>query len=89
MTIAGAVSDDTTVAWEAVPGATGYRIRWRRADGTAWTDARDVPGDATTLRLDHVNIDDHFFGVAALNGAAESVVTFAGVVPRPPPGATR
>ncbi len=86
VTIAGAVSDNTTVAWSAVPGATGYRIRWRRADGTAWTDSRDVPAGATSLALPHVNIDDHFFGVAALNGAAESVVTFAGVVPRPAPG---
>ncbi len=89
VTIAGAVSDDTTVAWAPVPGATGYRIRWRRADGTAWTDARDVPATATSLVLPHVNIDDHFFGVAALNGGAESLVTFAGVVPRPAPGATR
>ncbi len=88
-TIAGAVSDDTTVAWVQVPGATGYRIRWRRADTTAWTEAKDVPANAATLVLPHVNIDDHFFAVAALNGAAESIATFAGVVPRPPPGATR
>ena len=47
-----------------------------------------VPG-FTSIVLAHVNIDDHFFGVSALNGEAESVVTFAGVVPRPPPGATR
>ena len=90
VTIAGAVSDDTTVTWGAVPGATGYRIRWRRADGGAlWTDAKDVAAGATSLILPHINIDDHFFGVAALNGRAESLVTFAGVVPRPSPGATR
>lgn len=89
VTIAGAVSDDTTVAWGPVPGATGYRVRWRRADGTAWTDARDVAAGATSLVLPHVNIDDYFFGVAALGGGAESLVTFAGVVPRPAPGATR
>ena len=77
------------VAWTPVPGATGYRVCWRRADGSAWTDARDVPPSATSLALPHVNIDDHFFGVAALGGAAESLVTFAGVVPRPPPGAAR
>ena len=89
VTIAGAVSDDTTVTWAPAAGATGYRVRWRRADGMAWTDARDVPAGATSLALPHVNIDDHFFGVAALNGTVESLVTFAGVVPRPPPGATR
>ena len=90
VTIAGAVSDDTTVTWRAVPHATGYRVHWRRADGgVAWTDSRDVPAAATRLVLPHVNIDDHFFGVAALNGTAESLVTFAGVEPRPAPGATR
>ena len=89
VTIAGAVSDDTTVAWSTVSGATGYRVRWRRADSTAWTDARDVGAGATALVLPHVNIDDNFFGVAALGGGAESVVTIAGVVPRPPPGAAR
>lgn len=88
-TISGAVSDDTTVAWTPVPGATGYRVRWRRADTTAWSDYKDGAATATSLKLPHVNIDDHFFGVAALNGGAESLVTFAGVVPRPPPGATR
>jgi hypothetical protein len=81
VTVAGALSDDTNVKWAAVSGAAGYRVRWRRADGQAWTDSRDVaePG----LILKNVNIDDHFFGVAALaaNGA-ESIVTFAGAAPR-------
>lgn len=89
-TIAGAVSDDTTVSWAASPGASGYRIRWRRADGFAWTDAKDVPATTTSLVLPHVNIDDHFFGVAALSASgAESLATFAGPVPRPPPGSAR
>jgi hypothetical protein len=81
VTIAGALSDDTTVKWAAVPSAAGYRVRWRRADGTAWTDSRDVKD--TSLVLKNVNIDDHFFGVAALSAAgAESIVTFAGAAPR-------
>jgi Zn-dependent M28 family amino/carboxypeptidase len=89
-TIAGAVSDDTTVSWTASAGATGYRIRWRRADGFAWTDARDDASAATSVVLPHVNIDDHFFGVAALSASgAESLATFAGPVPRPPPGSSR
>ena len=80
-TIAGALSDDTTVRWSAVPGAAGYRVRWRRADGMAWTDSRDVTD--TTLVLKNVNIDDHFFGVAALSASgAESIVRFAGAAPR-------
>ena len=90
VSIAGAVSDDTHVAWQPVPGATSYRVRWRRADGFAWTDQRDVPVSATSLDLEHVNIDDHFFGVSALGtGGAESLVTFAGVPPRPAPGSSK
>lgn len=90
VSIKGAVSDDTTVAWAPVSGAAGYRVRWRRADGFAWTDSRDVPAGTTSLALPHVNIDDHVFGVSALaKGGAESLVTFAGVPPRPAPGAVR
>ena len=80
--IEGALSDDTRVSWSAVPAAAGYRVRWRRADGFAWSDARDVPAGATMLDLPHVNIDDHFFGVSALSAdGAESLVTFAGTPP--------
>ena len=83
--IAGAVSDDTHVAWNPVAGAAGYRVRWRRADGFDWTDSRDVPSSATTADLSHVNIDDHFFGVSALAAdGAESLVSFAGPAPRRP-----
>ncbi|WCT74956.1 M20/M25/M40 family metallo-hydrolase [Sphingomonas naphthae] len=90
VTIAGALSDDTKVAWGAVPGAAGYRVRWRWADKADWTDSRDLPAGATTIDLPHVNIDDHFFGVSALSAdGAESLVTFAGVVPRPAPGAVK
>jgi hypothetical protein len=85
--ISGAVSDDTHVAWDAVPGAAGYRIRWRNGDVTGWTDSRDLPAGATAADLPHVNIDDHFFGVSALsNRGAESLVTFGGVPPAPPVG---
>ena len=90
VSIAGALSDDTHVVWQPVPGAAGYRIRWRRADGFAWTDLRDVPASATSLDLAHVNIDDHFFGVSALGPTgAESLVTFAGVPPRPALGSSK
>ncbi len=90
VSIAGAVSDDTHVAWQSVAGAAGYRIRWRRADGFAWTDQRDVPAAAISTDLAHVNIDDHFFGVSALGlTGAESIVTFAGAPPRPAPGSIK
>jgi len=81
VTISGALSDNTTVKWAAVPQAAGYRVRWRRADGASWTDSRDVKD--TTLVLKNINIDDHFFGVSSLStDGAESIVTFAGAAPR-------
>ncbi|GAA4482576.1 M20/M25/M40 family metallo-hydrolase [Gluconacetobacter asukensis] len=88
-TIAGALSDDTTVTWAPVPGAAGYRVSWRPADGMAWTNYRDVPATATSLVLKNVNIDDHFFGVSSVStDGAQSLVTFAGMPPRPIPGHT-
>jgi hypothetical protein len=90
VTIAGALSDDTHVAWEPVPGAAGYRIYWRRADSSSWSDHRDVPADATMTDLRRVNIDDNFFGVSALaRNGAESLVTFGGVPPAAPLGSKR
>ncbi|HEV2567496.1 M28 family metallopeptidase [Sphingomonas sp.] len=83
VTIAGALSADTTVSWQPSAGAARYRIHWRQADAGDWTDHRDVPGDATSIKLDGVNIDHHFFGVSALSaGGQESVVSFAGPAPR-------
>ncbi|WP_380787517.1 M20/M25/M40 family metallo-hydrolase [Sphingomonas sp. R86521] len=77
VSIAGALSRDTTVKWAAVPGAAGYRVRWRRNDAQDWTGTRDVH-DTTTV-LTQVPVDDNFVGVSALGpDGAESVVTFAG-----------
>jgi hypothetical protein len=82
VTIAGALTRDATVTWQAVPGATSYRIRWRRNDKQDWTDSRTVTG-ATTAVLKEVSVDDHFIGVAAVGtDGAESIVTFAGRAPR-------
>lgn len=90
VTISGAVSDDTHIKWDAVPGAAGYRIRWRRADTFVWSDLKDVPASATAIDLPHINIDDHFFGVSALSAkGAESIVTFGGTPVRPPIGSSK
>ena len=76
-TISGALSRDTKVAWAAVPGATGYRVRWRRNDRSEWSDQRDVTGTETLLV--QTPVDDHFVGVSALAAdGSESLVTFAG-----------
>lgn len=83
VSIDGAVSSDTKVAWTPVKDAASYRIRWRRADKSDWTDGLVVPGTSTEALLKGVQIDDHFFGVAAVSaGGAESIVTFGGLPPQ-------
>jgi hypothetical protein len=78
----GALSMDTKVRWDVVPGAKAYRVSWRRADARDWTDSRIVR-DASETVLKDVVVDDHFIGVAAIGpDGAESLVTFGGMAPR-------
>jgi len=82
VSIAGALSRDTTVKWAAVPGAAGYRVRWRRNDAQTWAETRDIAGTSTVLT--QVPVDDNFVGVSALSATgAESLVSFAGRERRP------
>jgi len=77
----GAFSTTTRVSWDAVPGATAYRVYWRRADAQDWAGSRDVIG-ATQTTLDLI-VDDNFIGVAALGpDDTQSVVTFGGMAPK-------
>ena len=79
VTIAGALSFDTTVKWQPVEGAASYRIRWRRNDAQDWQGSADVPGTAQSKVLKDVSVDDNFIGVSSLSpDGAESLVTFAG-----------
>ena len=90
--LSGAVTADTTLAWEPVPGAVGYRVWWRATTAPDWTHRRDA-GAATTLTLPGVVIDDYFFGVSAIGeGGWESPVVFPGdpgsfYAPEPAPDA--
>jgi len=82
VTVAGALSRDTTVRWQPVAGAAKYRVHWRRADTQNWTMSRDVTG-ASELVLKNVPIDDNFVGVSAVAAdGSESLVTFAGPASR-------
>jgi hypothetical protein len=77
VTIGGALSTDTSVKWEPVPGASAYRVHWRRADAQDWQHQVDVKGSETWLK--GVIVDDNFVGVSALAAdGAESLVTFGG-----------
>jgi hypothetical protein len=74
----GAVSMDTTVSWAPVAAAAGYRVWWRDTTAPHWTENRFVR-DATSLKLEGVNIDDWFFGVASVSADGyESPVEFPG-----------
>jgi Zn-dependent M28 family amino/carboxypeptidase len=78
VTLSGAVTADTTLSWQPVPGAVGYRVWWRATTAPDWTHHRDA-GDATRLTLPGVVIDDYFFGVSAIGeGGWESPVVFPG-----------
>ena len=80
---AGAVASDTTLSWDAVRGAAGYKVYWRSADRQDWTDSKAV-GAVTTYKIDGLIIDDHFAGVASVSTTGEeSIITFAGAAPRP------
>lgn len=75
VTLTGALATDTNVKWTPVPGAAGYRIRWRRADAQDWAQQRDVRGSEAVLP--GVIVDDTFVGVSALAAdGSESLVTF-------------
>jgi Zn-dependent M28 family amino/carboxypeptidase len=73
--VAGAVTPDTTLSWDAVPAAAGYRVWWRDTTAPQWRFSRWA-GPATSLKLAGVNIDDWTFGVSAVgaDGFASPVV---------------
>ncbi len=74
--IAGAVTYDTTLSWEPVPGAASYRAWWRDSLDPAWTHSQSA-GNATSIKLQHVNIDDWLFGVTSVSADGyESPVSF-------------
>ena len=77
--IEGAVTPNTTVKWQPVPGAARYRVWWRGTTEPQWRHSREVAGDVTQLVLKNVVIDDWFFGVSAVSSEGfESPVVFPG-----------
>ena len=76
--IKGAVSDDTSVSWNKVAGAAGYRLHWRDTTAPRWQFQRSV-GDVDHAVLKNVVIDDWFFGVSSVSADGfESPVVFPG-----------
>jgi len=78
VTITGAVTPDTKLAWAPAPGASDYGVWWRETTDPNWTQSR-ASGGATSLTLKGINIDDFFFGVSARSADGyESPVEFPG-----------
>ncbi len=76
--IEGAVRPSTTLNWERVPGAAGYRVHWRLTTSPTWDFHRDV-GDVDSFTLENVVIDNYFFGVSSLSAdGIQSPVVFPG-----------
>ncbi len=80
--VEGAVSTDTPVDWNEVPGAQSYVIRWRRTDSNQWTESsfvvgmkdrcpkagcRDTTGQLNKIVLPHIRVDDWVFGVSSVS----------------------
>lgn len=82
VTIEGAVTPNTTLAWQAEPGVAGHRVWWRATTDPQWKYSRFVAADAAQpqrLTLKNVVIDDWFFGVSAVSADGyESPVVFPG-----------
>ena len=64
--IEGAVTPNTVVKWSPTRGAAGYRVWWRGTTEPQWRYSRWA-GDASSLTLPGVVIDDWFFGVSAVS----------------------
>ncbi|MGH8123958.1 MAG: peptidase M28, partial [Rudaea sp.] len=76
--IEGAVSTDTTIHWQPVAAAAGYRVWWRDTTAPQWQHSRWV-GDVDKATLKDIVVDDSFFGVSAVSADGyPSPIVFAG-----------
>ena len=74
--IGGATTYDTLLSWAPVPGAASYRAWWRDSLDPAWSHSRPA-GNATSIKLENINIDNWLFGVSSISADGyESPVSF-------------
>jgi hypothetical protein len=71
---------DARLSWTPSPGATAYRVFWRKAWSVDWEHELTV-GDVSEALLPNVSIDDVVFGVAALDASGHESAVTAYVVP--------
>ena len=78
----GAVKHDTTISWQPVAGAVGYRVWWRDTTAPQWQYHRELRaenGSPTRLVLKNIVIDDWAFGVSSVGAdGSESPIVFPG-----------
>jgi hypothetical protein len=61
------LENDTTLTWDASPGAAGYEVLWRATTSPEWEHAQNVGGATrATLKLSKDNV---IFGVQSVDGA--------------------
>ncbi|OZV68194.1 M28 family peptidase [Winogradskyella aurantia] len=74
--IGGIVEASAKLKWNAVNGATGYKVYWRDTTSPTWEHSRYV-GNVTEFTLEGIVIDNFYFGVASVGeDGHESVVVF-------------
>jgi Zn-dependent M28 family amino/carboxypeptidase len=73
--VVSALTNDTTLRWQPVPGATRYEIVRRATTDAVWQTAQDA-GDVTQITLPQSK-DDWLFGIRAVDAdGRRSVVAF-------------
>ncbi|WHZ19971.1 MAG: Leucine aminopeptidase-related protein [Rhodanobacteraceae bacterium] len=78
LAVKGAVAYDTTLSWKPSPGAASYNVWWRETTAPQWQHVQDA-GDADSVVLKNIILDDYFFGVSAVSQDGwESPVEFPG-----------
>ncbi len=66
LTVKGAVAYDTTLSWKPSPGAASHVAWWRETTAPQWQFSRNA-GDADSIVLKNIILDDWFFGVSAVS----------------------
>jgi len=78
LAVKGAVAYDTTLSWQRSPGAASYNAWWRETTAPQWQHVQKA-GDADSVVLKDIILDDWFFGVSAVSKDGwESPVEFPG-----------
>ena len=78
LAVKGAVAYNTTLSWKPSPGAASYNAWWRETTAPQWQHVQNA-GDAHSVVLKNVILDDWFFGVSAVSKDGwESPVEFPG-----------